>query len=88
MLSKTQMPLLEIGHYEKQLLGRSVIYQLFMEEKNGVKTYGVRLSCDKEAESFRLNQDLFSCVSFLKKLVDGNVFPYSLCELVEDFLTE
>ena len=37
-IKKTEELMLEIGRYEKQLLGRLVIYSLFVKEKDGERT--------------------------------------------------
>lgn len=87
-LKKNEESMLEIGRYEKQLLGRLVIYSLFVKEKDGERTYGICISCGEERESCILNGDLFLCVDLLRRIVNGDVFPYSLYELVEDFWAE
>lgn len=80
--------LTEIGCYKKCIAGKMVIYSLFKKETEDGIRYGVCIAHQEERESCYLNSDLFSSVSFFEKLVKGKVFPYSLCELVEDFWKE
>ena len=75
----------EVGCYEKQIQGRKVTYSLLKKSDDNGARYGVCIFDQKERESCYLSGDLFSSVSFLEMLVRGDVFPYSLHELVEDF---
>lgn len=75
----------EIGRYEKTLLGDLVVYSLLLKENNGTRQYAISISRGAQRESCLLNGDLLASVAFFEKLVNGDVFPYSLCELVEDF---
>ena len=88
LLKQEDKTMLEIGRCEKEILGEMVVYSLFMKRENHIKTYGIRISRGADNESCYLNGDLFRCVSFLERLINGEVFPYSLHELAEDFLGE
>ena len=85
LAKQTDDQTIEIGRYEKSLLGEIVAYSLFVKENNGARRYAVSISRGIQRESCFLSDDLFASVAFFEKLVTGDVFPYSLSELVEDF---
>ena len=86
--NQVEVATIEITRVEKTIADKLVIYSLFMEGRNGERGFGIRVSCDGENESVVLDCDLFPCVAFFQRLIDGEVFPYSLYELTEDFLAE
>ena len=88
MTNQYEGQLVEVGHYEKALPGGIVVYSLLTRAERGKRQYAISVSRGAERESCILGFDLFSAVSFFKKIVEGEVFPYSLSELVEDFWQE
>ena len=84
VISQTET-VVEVGRYEKQIQGRTVAYSLLKKNDGDGVRYGVCIFDQKERESCYLSGDLFASVAFLEMLVKGDVFPYSLGELVEDF---
>ncbi len=78
----------EIGRSEKMLLGEMVVYSLLVRNHEGQKQYAAAIAKGAERESCFLGNDLFSAVAFFRKIVEGEVFPYSLSEIVEDYWQE
>ncbi len=84
----SEIKMTEIGRIEKTLLGESVIYSFFVRDGEGNRQYAISIAGGGERESCFLGVDLFPAIAFFQKIVEGEVFPYSLSELVEDFWQE
>ena len=87
-IRSTETKLTEIGKIEKTLLGEPITYSFFIREGEGKRQYAVSVAGGGERESCFLGTDLFPAITFFQKIVEGDVFPYTLSELVEDFWQE
>ena len=72
--------------YSREVAGTTIWYTLGEEMTNCEKRYCLSVSNKYEACQCDVGCDLIRAVYLLKAVVDGEIFPYSLNEIVEDFL--
>lgn len=76
----------EIGSHERFVLGSKICYKLFLDKQGDCVGYRIRICREEEqAESF-FGEDFLSVAVLFAELVRGEVLPYSLEEIAEDFL--
>lgn len=77
----------EIGSHERVVLGSTICYKLFLDQKTARVGYRIRICReDEQAECF-FGEDFLSVAVLFAELVRGEVLPYSLEEIAEDFLS-
>ena len=85
---RSENRIFEVGKHENEILGTRVEYRLFCESGDRCQGYQVEIKRGDEAEICYLGEDFLSVVVLYAELVKGEVLPYSLPEIVEDFLTD
>ena len=85
---RSENRIFEVGKHEIDILGAKVEYRLFCEYKDRFQGYEVEIKRGDEMETCYLGEDFLSVAVLYAELVKGEVLPYSLPEIVEDFLAD
>lgn len=81
----TEKKNVEIGHCERYVLGEPVIYSLFMSRDGERNGYRIGICRGEETAMDFVGEDFLSVVVLFTEIVRGEVFPYSLEEIIRDF---
>lgn len=74
-----------LGAYQRTVLGEMIEYTLYAERSEARVGFRIVICRGKEKAEADFGEDVFRVVDFFSKIVQGNVLPYTLHELVEDF---
>ena len=75
----------EIGTHERTVLGDTICYKLFWDEREGQVGYWISICRGEEQAEGFLGEDFLSVAVLFTEIVRGEVLPYSLAEIVEDY---
>ena len=75
----------EIGAHERFVLGKRTRYMLFMGRDGDCVGYLIGIKREGESVEAFVGEDFLSAVVLFEKIVHGDVLPYSLPEIAEDF---
>jgi len=70
---------------QREILGFSTEYSLWVEFDCSQPHYRIRVERGAESSSCDVGEGLINAVHFFEAVVNGEVFPYSLTEIAEDF---
>ena len=75
----------KVGIHERFVLGKRTEYSLFMGRDGDRIGYLIGIARDGESEKVFVGEDFLGAAVLFAEIVRGEVFPYSLVEIVEDF---
>ena len=75
----------EIGNCERMILGQRVSYKLYLENKSNKARYAIAIRRGEEYVNNDFGEDFLSVAILFTEIVNGEVLPYSLEEISEDF---
>lgn len=78
----------EIGSHERFVLGKRTEYKLFRGVCNDRVGYLIGISRDGESEKTFVGEDFLGVAVLFAQIVRGEVLPYTLAEIAEDFRKE
>lgn len=82
---RTENQTVEIGSHDRYVLGSKISYKLFLDKNADRVGYRVGIfRGEEQAQSF-LGEDFLSVAVVFAEIVRGEVLPYSLEEIAEDF---
>lgn len=84
---KNEKQIFELGNHERFVLGTRVCYRMLCDRDSEREGYRIEISRGEETESCYLGEDFLSIVVLFAELIRGEVLPYSLPEIAEDFLS-
>ena len=78
----------EIGGHERFVFGKRIQYKLFRCVYGDRAGYLIGVTWDGEAEKVFVGEDFLGVAVLFAEIVRGDVLPYTLAEIVEDFQKE
>ena len=75
----------EIGNHERSVLGDKICYKLFLDKCGEHAGYRVSIRRGEEQADSYLGEDFLSVAVLFAEIVRGEVLPYSLEEIAEDY---
>ena len=75
----------EIGTCERYVLGEKTTYRLLLDKTDEQIGYRIEIVRGEESAQCFLGEDFLSVAVLFAEIVRGEVFPYSLEEISEDF---
>ena len=75
----------EIGTCERYVLGEKTTYRLLLDKMDEQIGYRIEIARGKDSAQSLLGEDFLSVAVLFAEIVRGEVFPYSLEEIAEDF---
>ena len=76
---------IELATYSRDILGKTIRYSLLEAFENGEKQYYIAVESIEDFCSCGVGSDLIDAVYLLDAIIKGQIFPYSLPEIVDDF---
>lgn len=75
----------EIGNCERFVLGEKICYKLFLDPRGELVGYRISICRGEESATCYLGEDFLGVAVLFAEIVRGEVLPYSLEEIAEDY---
>ena len=74
-----------LARCQKEILGSPTEYLLCLDRDDGSCRYSIQVMRQREKCSCAFGDDIINAVKIFEAIVQGEIFPYSLAEIAEDF---